>query len=107
MAKKRGRPVESEVRVNIINLIGAMGPMYGYKLYTHYKEIFPSVTMRLIYYHLQKGVKLGLFVQSKVEKEKGDYSWGPEAEKIYYDLGPKAKSKNDIRIKQYLEAKKK
>jgi len=53
--------------------------------------------MRSIYYHLNKGVKLEEFKVEKIKTEQGDYSWGGQAEKIYYTLGPNAKPiGNDI-----------
>ncbi len=79
---------------------------YGYEIYKAYIVIFPKVTMRSIYYHLKKGTSLGEFKVSKIEKEKGDYSWGPEAEKIYYALGNNAKPTGNEKIKEYFEKKK-
>jgi hypothetical protein len=62
--------------------------------------------MRSIYYHLRKGVDLNEFKVSKVEKEKGEYSWGPEAEKIYYSLENNAKPVGNEKAKEYFEKKK-
>ena len=99
----RGRPVKSQIRQNIIEILNFLGSSSGYDLYKVYVAIFPKVTMRSIYYHLKKGVDLGEFKVDKIEKVKGDYSWGPEAEKIFYSLGPNAKPRIDIRVKDYLE----
>ena len=55
---------------------------------------------------LKKGVDLGEFQVNKVEREKGNYSWGGEAEKIYYALGPNAKPTGNDRVKEYVESKK-
>ncbi len=104
---KRGRPVYSEVRQNMVEIVAALKNAYGYEIYSIYKSIFPAITMRLIYYHLKKGVSLGEFKVQKVVAEKGDYSWGPEAEKIYYSLGPNAKPKGDPRVQKYIEKMKK
>ena len=79
---------------------------YGYEIYKAYVAIFPKVTMRSIYYHLRKGVDLNEFKVSKVEKEKGEYSWGPEAEKIYYSLENNAKPVGNEKAKEYFEKKK-
>ena len=79
----------------------------GYEIYKAYVKIFPKVTMRSIYYHLKKGTALHEFKVSKVEKEKGDYSWGPEAEKIYYRLGEAAKPAENEKAKEHFDKNKK
>lgn len=101
----RGRPIKSEIRQNIIEILYFMKEGYGYEIYKKYVAIFPKVTMRSIYYHLNKGLDLGEFKKSKVEREKGDYSWGGEAEKIYYKLGENAKPIMDEKVKEYFEKK--
>ena len=80
---KRGRPIKSQVRQNIIEILYFLGKAYGYEIYKVYKEVYPNVTLRLMYYHLRKGVEIGEFKVESVKKVQGDYSWGPEAEKIY------------------------
>jgi len=99
----RGRPAKSVIRQNITELLFFFKSACGYELYKHYCEVFPEVSMRSIYYHLKKGVKLNEFVVDRVTKEKGDFSWGPEAEKIYYANGPKAAPKIDDRVKVYFD----
>jgi len=101
----KGRPVKSEIRQNIIEILHFKKEGYGYDIYKDYVAIFPKVTMRSIYYHLKKGLDLGEFRQSKVEREKGDYSWGGEAEKIYYALGENAKPSGDDKARAYFEKK--
>lgn len=103
----RGRPVKSEIRQNIIEILYFIKQGYGYEIYKIYREVFPPVTLRSIYYHLRKGTKLEEFKVYKIKSEKGDYSWGPEAEKIYYALGANANPKADVRVKRFLEKKKK
>ena len=98
---KRGRPTYSKVRQNIVEILAYMETGYGYKIYKAYKDLFPAVTLRVIYYHLKKGTELGEFEVAEVKKTKGDYSWGPEAEKIYYKLGPKAKPRMDPEVREY------
>ena len=100
---KRGRPVKSQIRQNIIDILYFMGEGYGYEIYKIYREIFPKCTQKSIYYHLKKGVALGEFIVKKIEKEKGDFSWGGEVEKIYYALGDKAKPKMDPKVKEVVE----
>ena len=103
---KKGRPVKSEIRQNIVEILFFMKEGYGYEIYKAYIAVFPKVTMRSIYYHLKKGTSLNEFKISKVEKEKGDYSWGGEAEKIYYSLGANAKPVGNEKVRGYFEKKK-
>jgi len=103
---KRGRPIGSLIRQNIIEILYFMKKATGYDIHKAYKEIFPKVTLRVIYYHLKKGISLEEFKVSKIEKEKGEYSWGDEVEKTYYVLGAKAKPTMDERVKNYFEKKK-
>jgi len=104
---RKGRPVKSEIRQNIIEILYFMKEGYGYEIYKVYIAIFPRVTMRSIYYHLKKGVDIEEFKVSRVEREKGDYSWGGEAEKIYYGLGENAKPIGEAKIKEFFDKKKK
>lgn len=100
---KRGRPLNSIIRRNIIEILYFLGKGYGYDIYKVYREIFPKVTMRSIYYHLNKGRELGIFKVEQVQQELGDYSWGAVAEKTYYSLGKNANPRGDIRVKNFLE----
>ena len=102
----KGSPLGSGIRQNIIEILFFLKEGYGYDIYKTYVGIFPNVTMRSIYYHLKKGVDLEELKISKVEKEKGEFSWGSEVEKIYYALGPNAKPTANERIKNHLESKK-
>jgi len=101
----KGRPTRSEIRQNIIEILFFMKEGYGYEIYKNYIAIFPKVTMRSIYYHLKKGIALNEFKVSKIEKEKGDYSWGGEAEKIYYSLGNNAKPLGNAKAKEHFDKK--
>ncbi|MCF7871863.1 hypothetical protein K9L97_02410 [Candidatus Woesearchaeota archaeon] len=100
---RRGRPIGSPVRQNIIEILYFLGNAHGYHIYKIYKQIFPKITLRGIYYHLKKGIELGELQIDEVQKESGTYSWGSEAEKTYYKIGPKAKPKADPRVKVFLE----
>lgn len=102
----RGRPVQSQIRQNIVDILLFLKRGYGYDIYKVYREIFAPVTMRSIYYHLRKGLELGEFRIDKIEKTVGEYSWGPESEKIYYILGPNAKPGANEKIKEHFEKKK-
>jgi hypothetical protein len=61
--------------------------------------------MRVIYYHLKKGTDLGEFKVNKVIRENGDFSWGNEAEKIYYSLGKEAQPSGSERVRDAIERK--
>lgn len=100
---KRGRPVKSDIRQNIIEILGGIGKAYGYRIHKIYNEIFPPCTRENIYYNLRKGVVLGEFEIKEIKQEKGDYSWGSTVEKKYYTLGPKAKPKGDKRVTEFIE----
>ena len=103
----RGRPVFSEIRQNVVEILAYAGKAYGYDIYKIYIEIFPKITLRSIYYHLKKGTKLEEFKIDKVIQEKGDYSWGNSTEKIYYSLGANANPKGNKRLKDYILSKRK
>ena len=100
---KRGRPVKSEIRQNMVEILFYLKKTYGYDIYKVYIKIFPKVTLRSIYYHLKKGVALGELKIDSVEKEKGEFSWGGEVEKTYYALGENAKPTGNERVKEYME----
>ncbi len=95
--------MRSQIRQNVVEILSFLGKAYGYAIYKVYKAVYPKVTLRSIYYHLRKGIQTGEFKVERIEKEKGDYSWGGEAEKIYYALGPQAKPTMDQKVKEYLD----
>lgn len=103
---KRGRKPGSVIRDNIVEILYFLGDAYGYQIYKAYKEIFPQVTLRVMYYHLSKGKDLGIFEVSEIKKTSGEYSWGPETERIFYKLGPKAEPKIKKEVKEYFDKKK-
>ena len=102
----KGRPIKSVIRQNIVEILYFLKQGYGYDIYKIYMAVFPKVTMRSIYYHLKKGTELGEFKIKEIKSEKGDYSWGGEAEKIYYCLDKNAKPLIDKRVKRYFDKKK-
>jgi DNA-binding transcriptional ArsR family regulator len=104
---KRGRPVKSIIRQNVIEILHHLGQGYGYEISKIYNEIYPQVTQRSVYYHLKKGVFLNEFSVHKVEKETGDFSWGSVVEKTYYTLGENANPKGEERVKEFLKRWKK
>ena len=99
----KGRPPQSSIRQNVVEIIFYLQQGYGYQICKIYNEIFPKATRRVIYYHLKKGCDLGEFKVHKVESEKGNYSWGPTAQKTYYGLGKKAQPQGLGQVKAYLE----
>ena len=101
----RGRPVKSQIRQNIVEILHHMKQGHGYNIYKVYKSIFPAVTMRVVYYHLKKGSDLGEFKVHEIKKEEGDYSWGNSVEKIYYALGDNAKPVMDSRVREFFNSK--
>ena len=107
MVKKQGRPVGSKVRQNIVEILYFYKRLYGYDLYKIYRELYPPVTMRLIYYHLKKGLDTGEFVVDKIDKKSGKYSWGGTSENILYALGKNANPMIEPHVKSYWEKNKK
>jgi hypothetical protein len=100
---KRGRPVKSEIRQNIVDILQYLGPSYGYHIYKVYSALFAECTKEVLYYHLRKGLKTGEFIVKEVKREEGSFSWGPVVEKIYYALGPDAMPRVNSKIKEYVE----
>jgi len=103
----KGRPIKSEIRENMIEILYFLKKAYGYEIYKVYNAVFPKVTLRSMYYNLKKGVQLKEFKVENIIAEKGDYSWGAEAEKIYYKLDTNAKPKINQRVKKYIEKRNK
>lgn len=102
---KRGRPAGSPVRQNVTEILAQLGELHGYEVYKHYMKIFPEVSMRAVYYSLRNGIKKGYFKIAKVEKKAGNYSWGPEARRVYYAVGDLGKPLGDVRVRRYFEEK--
>lgn len=99
---KRGRKVGSLIRDRLVELLYYLDRGYGYDLYKYYTLIWGNVTLRSIYYHLKKGVELETFKVSKVEKAQGNYSWGIQADRIIYKLGPSASPKANKKVAEKL-----
>ncbi len=99
----RGRPTSSVIRQNIIEILFHLGKGYGYQISKIYNETFPTVTQRVIYYHLRKGLQTKEISQHSVQRERGDFSWGQEVEKKIYTLGEAAKPCGEVRVKIHVE----
>ena len=106
MNKGRGRPLGSNIRQNVVDLLAYLGEDYAYNIFKHYIKIFPKSTMRSIYYQLQKGLETGEIMIKKVKIEQGNYSWGSTAEKTYYGLGRNAKPRKNTFVEEYFDKKK-
>lgn len=100
-----GRPIGSPIRQNMVEILHFMGKGCGYDIHKAYIELFPKATQRVIYYHLKKGVDMQEFEVADIKTEKGDYSWGKTAEKVYYKLGTNASPKIVLKVKKYFEMK--
>lgn len=100
---KRGRPVKSQIRQNVLEILFHLGKGYGYQISKIYNEVFPKATQRVIYYHLKKGVQTKEIMVHKIEQEHGDFSWGNVVEKKYYTLGGRAEPKGDRRVEEFLK----
>lgn len=97
---KKGRPAQSQIRQNMIELLFRLGSAYGYQLSKLYSRVFPPATRRVIYYHLKKGIQLGEFEVHEIKREQGDFSWGSVVEKTYYKLGRNARPVGDPRLSE-------
>jgi len=102
-SRSGGRPEYSIIRERITDILYFKGPTHGYDIYKIYRELFGKVTARVIYYHLKKGLAKGIFKIAKIEKQKGEFSWGTEAERIYYELTERATPAADPKIRNYIE----
>ena len=105
-AKKRGRPVHSAVRQNLVDILAIIPRGYGYELHKYYTEIFGKITRESIYYNLRKGVLLGEFAIDEVKLESGNYSWGNVVEKTYYKLGANAHPLDNSAANDYFAKRK-
>jgi hypothetical protein len=103
---KRGRPIKSEIRQNIVEILYFLGEAYPYEVYQIYREVFPNVTMRSVYFQLKRGSEMGIFKVKKIKSFEGSYSWGPSAERVYYELGKLALPVGNLLVKAYLDKKK-
>jgi len=99
----RGRPPKSQIRQNMVAILQYAQPLNGYSLYKIYCSVYDAVSLRVIYYHLMKGTEYNEFVVENVSVERGHFSWGSNAEKIFYKLGPNAKPQTDDALKKKIE----
>src|SRR3989338_2674675 len=102
---KRGRPLRSTIRQNVVEILASMGKGYGYQIAKIYNQIFPAVSQRSVYYHLRKGLQTEEITIHTIEQEQGNFSWGKVVEKTYYALGKNATAKSDTRVLNYFQAR--
>jgi hypothetical protein len=67
-------------------------------------KVFGRVSLRSVYYHLNKGKELGEFKVSEIKIIEGDYSWGTGVKRIMYALGESARPKASSEIKQKIDS---
>src|SRR3989344_2303241 len=100
---KRGRPVKSQIRQNIVEILYHLKKGYGYQIAKLYNEIFSPVTQRSIYYHLRKGIETKEIEVHQIQQEEGNFSWGKMVEKIYYTLGGTAEPKGEKQVQEHIQ----
>ena len=99
MSKKLGRKPKSQIRDEMVELLYFLKEAYGYELYKKYCKVYDKkVSMRSIYYHLNKGVELGVFNLKEIRDVKGDFSWGSGAKQVIFQLGMSATPKGTKEI---------
>jgi hypothetical protein len=103
MQRKPGRPYGSVVRQNIVEILFFYEQLHGYEIYKIYSALFPKITLRLVYYHLKKGVLLGELKVAKIDRKQGKYSWGGTSENIIYSLDKDARPLGEERVRAYKE----
>ena len=86
----KGRPLKTDIREKIGVILKQINTAYGYQIYKIYKLVFGHITLRNLYYNLKKGVELGEFIIVEIKREQGEFTWGGQAERKYYALGPYA-----------------
>ena len=57
-----------------------------------------KVNYRTIYYHLNKGVELGIFNLKEIRDVKGDFSWGSGVKQVIFQLGANAQPKGSKEV---------
>jgi DNA-binding PadR family transcriptional regulator len=88
----RGRPLKTEIREKIASILMHSGQSYGYEIYKSYLKVFGKISLRNLYYNIKKGLELGEFIISDIKREVGAFTWGAESQRIYYTMGPYAKT---------------
>ncbi|MBT3940930.1 hypothetical protein HOD83_02380 [Candidatus Woesearchaeota archaeon] len=99
MSKKLGRKAKSQIRDEMVDLLFFLKEAYGYDLYKKYCKVYDKkISMRSIYYHLNKGVELGVFNLKEIRDVKGDFSWGSGVKQVIFQLGVNAQPSGNKEI---------
>ncbi len=103
----KGRPLKTEIREKIACILKYKKSSYGYEIHKIYKKIFGKISLRNLYYNLNKGLELGEFIIVNVKKEEGEFTWGNKVERKYYSIGPQALFYNltETQVKKLSELK--
>lgn len=97
------RPPRSKVRDQLAEILYIAGKLTAYDAHKHFCKLFGSATQRNIYYQLRRGVDMGIFRVEEIVDEQGEYSWGPSARKVYYELTPSASPQLNTKVKVYFD----
>lgn len=84
----RGRPLKTDIREKIGLILSKVNFAYGYEIFKIYKNAFGEIGLRNLYYNLKKGLETGEFIIAHIEREPGAFTWGIEAQHLYYGAGP-------------------
>jgi len=104
MSKKLGRKPKSDIRDEMVELLFFLREAYGYELYKKYCQVYDKkVSMRSIYYHLNKGVELGVFNLKEIREVKGEFSWGTGVKQVIFQLGEAATPQGNKNIHEKLK----
>lgn len=85
MTRKQGRPAQSAIRQQLLNILATIGPATGYQLHKHYLQRVGALSLRLVYYHLHKACQLSTARIVRIASEQSNNSWGHITEKTYYE----------------------
>ncbi len=88
----------SDVRKRIVDILFVLKKAHGYEIAKIYNKLFPKVSVRLIYYHLNKGLSLEEFKVENIRNERGNFSWGDKVERKYYSLGRNASPNPSMKL---------
>ena len=75
----------SRVRDHIREILTILGEATGYQVHKLYTRVYGRITLRNVYYHLHRLLSDGE-ARLRSEDATGDYSWGRETVRKYYQL---------------------
>lgn len=74
----------SVVRDRLNKILSVVNKIYGYEAQKIYEKVYGDVLLRTLYYNLKKGVEEGIFEIVDVAEIPGDFTWGFESNRVYY-----------------------